>query len=48
MDSIPGWEAKIPHATRYGQKKKKMWGQKEAEINLNYIFEPSISQMLSF
>jgi len=29
--------------------KKKMWGEKEAEeINLNYIFEPSISQMLSF
>ena len=31
------------------KKKKKMWGEKEAEeINLNYIFEPSISQMLSF
>ena len=48
MGSIPGWGAKIPHATRYGPKKK-MWGEKEAEeINLNYIFEPSISQMLSF
>ena len=29
--------------------KKKMWGEKEAEeINLNYIFEPNVSQMLSF
>ena len=23
MDSIPGWGTKIPHATWYGQKKKK-------------------------
>ena len=37
------------HMPRGMAKKKKMWGEKEAEeINLNYIFEPSISQMLSF
>ena len=37
------------HMPRGMAPQKKMWGEKEAEeINLNYIFEPNVSQMLSF
>ena len=31
MGSIPGWETKIPHATRRGWSKKRKKGKKETE-----------------